>query len=297
MVVLIELSMTVDQIPISRFSIITRLSPKALRYYDQKGLLVPETKDSITGYRYYTADQLDRGVRIKTLCNLGFRLEEIGSFLEAEAKGDSSTVEALLVEQLSKTQSEIARLQMIEALLKQKDEELMKMALIEPVIKEVPALRVLSRREKGALSATIGKTIGDLMAVVFDPKNQRNLVKIAGPLMALYHEEGCTEGNADCEVDCWAEKEVDIEVAVPVVGRLEISDPSIELKSLAETKVLSVVHKGSYETLFLTYRDIFKYMAKSSLEIAGPIRELYLNDPAKTSAEELMTEIQVPIKG
>ncbi len=64
--------MTIDQIPISRFSIITRITPKALRYYDQKGLLVPEAKDPITGYRYYIADQLERGVRIKTLCNLGF---------------------------------------------------------------------------------------------------------------------------------------------------------------------------------------------------------------------------------
>ncbi|MGA9097525.1 MAG: MerR family transcriptional regulator [Methanotrichaceae archaeon] len=67
--------MTLDQIPISRFSIITRISPKALRYYDQKGLLVPAAKDPFTGYRYYTADQLERGLRIKTLCNLGFTLE------------------------------------------------------------------------------------------------------------------------------------------------------------------------------------------------------------------------------
>ncbi len=203
----------------------------------------------------------------------------------------------MLGEQLTKTQSEIVRLRRIETLLKQEGKEMMKMALIEPTIKEVPALRVLSRREKGALSATIGKTIGDLMAVVFDPKNQRNQVKMTGPLMTLYHEEGCTEGNLDCEVDSWAEKEVDIEVAVPVVGRLEISDPKMELKSLAETKVLSVVHKGSYETLHMTYRDIFKHMMNSRLEIAGPIRELYLNDPTKIPAEELMTEIQVPIKG
>ncbi|HSD56642.1 MAG TPA: MerR family transcriptional regulator [Methanotrichaceae archaeon] len=288
--------MTVDQIPISRFSIITRISPKALRYYDQKGLLVPQAKDPITGYRYYTADQLERGVRIKTLCNLGFSLEEMASFLEAEVEGDGVTVEALLEEQLAKTQSEITRLQRIEALLKQEGKEMMKMALIEPTIKEVPALRVLSRREKGALSATIGKTIGDLMAVVFDPKNQRNQVRMTGPLMTLYHEEGCTEGSPK-EVDCWAEKEVDIEVAVPVVGRLETNDPKMELKSLAGTKVLSVVHKGSYETLHMTYRDIFKHMMNSRLEIAGPIRELYLNDPTKTPAEELMTEIQVPIKG
>jgi effector-binding domain-containing protein len=288
--------MNADKIPIGWFSFITRLSPRALRYYGQKGLLVPEARDTITGYRYYTAEQLDRGVRIKTLCNLGFRLEEIASFLEAEAKGDGMAVEALLGERLLKTESEIARLQRIRALLKRECKEMMKMALIEPAIKEVPALRVLSKREKGALHATIGKTIGDLMAVVFDPKNQRNQVKMTGPLMTIYHDENCAEGSPD-EVDCLSDKVVDIEVAVPVVGRLEIGDLGMELKNLPETRVLSVVHKGSYETLHMTYRDIFKHMMKGCIEIAGPIRELYLNDPAKVKAEELMTEIQVPIKG
>jgi effector-binding domain-containing protein len=276
--------MTVDQIPISRFSIITRISPKALRYYDQKGLLVPQAKDPITGYRYYTADQLDRGVKIKTLCNLGFRLEEIASFLEAEAGEDGATVEALLVEQLSKTQSEIARLQRIEALLRQKDKELMKMALIEPVIKEVPALRVVSKRDKGSYGETIGRLIGDLCGILFQPENQRNMVKMAGPCMAVYHDQE------------YKEKDADIEVAIPITGRIEV-DAGTEVKSLPGAKVLAVVHKGSYETLHLTYKEIFDYTMKSGLEFAGPCRELYLNDPAKTPVEELMVEIQVPIKG
>ncbi|MDR7666095.1 hypothetical protein RG963_09985 [Methanosarcina sp. Z-7115] len=34
--------MSVDQIPIGKFSFMTRLSQKALRLYDRKGLLVPE---------------------------------------------------------------------------------------------------------------------------------------------------------------------------------------------------------------------------------------------------------------
>jgi effector-binding domain-containing protein len=276
--------MTVDQIPISRFSTITRISPKALRYYDQKGLLVPEAKDPFTGYRYYTADQLERGVRIKTLCNLGFSLEEIESFLEAEAKGDGSTVEALLGEQLAKTQSEIARLQRIEALLMQKDKELMKMALIVPVIKEVPALRVISKRDKGSYGETVGRLIGDLCGILFQPDNQRNMVKMAGPCMAIYHDQE------------YKEKDADIEVAIPITGRIEV-DAGAEVKSLAGAKVLAVVHKGSYETLHLTYKEIFDYMMKSGLEFAGPCREIYLNDPAKTPVEELMVEIQVPIKG
>ena len=41
--------MIVDQIPIGRFSAVTRLTQKALRYYEAKGLLVPEAKDPFTG--------------------------------------------------------------------------------------------------------------------------------------------------------------------------------------------------------------------------------------------------------
>jgi DNA-binding transcriptional MerR regulator len=76
--------MTVDQIPIGRFSVVTSLSLKALRYYDEKGILVPKAKDSFTGYRYYTGDQIAVGVKISTLTGLGFSLEETAGILEAE---------------------------------------------------------------------------------------------------------------------------------------------------------------------------------------------------------------------
>ncbi len=46
--------MTVDRIPIGRFSTVTRLTRKALRLYDKRELLVPKAKDNITRYRYYT---------------------------------------------------------------------------------------------------------------------------------------------------------------------------------------------------------------------------------------------------
>jgi effector-binding domain-containing protein len=275
--------MTVDQIPITRFSIITKITPKALRYYDQKGLLVPAAKDPLTGYRYYTADQLDRGVRIRTLCTLGFSLEETACFLDAEAQGDCAAVEALMGRHLSRTRKEIARLQRIEVLLGQKDKELMKMALIEPIIKDVPALRVVSKREKGSYVETISRLIGELCEMLLQPENQRSLVKMAGPVMAVYHDQECKE------------KDADIEVALPITGRIEV-DAGSEVKTLPAARVLAVVHKGSYDTLHLTYKHLFDYMMKNGLEFAGPSRELYLNDPGKTPVEELLVEIQVPTK-
>lgn len=241
--------MTVDQIPINRFSIITRISPKALRYYDRKGLLVPAAKDSLTGYRYYTADQLEQGVQIKTLCILGFSMDEITGFLDAEAREDHVTIEDMLSRQLSKTQSEISRLQRIEALLKNKDKELMKMALIEPVIKEAPALRVISKRDQRSYGETISHLIGEICELLFRPENQRSLMKMTGPVMAVYHDQE------------YKEKDADIEVAIPITGRIEV-DSGMEVKNLPPVRVIAVVHKGSYETLHMTYKDLFDYMMK-----------------------------------
>jgi len=275
--------MTVDQIPITRFSIITRITPKALRYYDQLGLLVPAAKDTLTGYRYYTTDQLERGVRVKTLCSLGISLEEIASYLEAEAKGDRDVLQALREKHLIRTRGEIARLQRIEALLKQSDKELIKMALSEPVIKDVPALRVVSKRDKGSYGETIGRLIGELCEMLFRPVNQKNLVKVSGPCMAIYHDQEYKENDAD------------IEVAIPITGRIEV-DEGMEVKNLPPARVLAVVHKGSYDTLILTYKDIYEYMIKNGMEFNGPGRELYLSDPCKTAPEELLTEMQLPYK-
>jgi effector-binding domain-containing protein len=275
--------MAIDQIPITRFSIITRITPKALRYYDQLGLLVPAAKDTLTGYRYYTADQLARGVRVKTLCSWGISLEEVASYLDAEARGDRDVVQALMEKHLCRTRGEITRLQRIEALLKQSDKELMKMALSEPVIKDVPALRVVSKRDRGSYGETISRLIGELCGTIFLPDSQKNLVKMSGPVMAIYHDQE------------YKEKDADIEVAIPITGRIEV-DEVMEVKNLPPVRVLAVVHKGSYDTLHLTYKELYDYMMKKGMEFAGPGRELYLSDPCKTAPEELLTEIQVPIK-
>ena len=44
---------------IGEFSKLTMISIKMLRHYDEIGLLAPETVDSFTGYRYYSARQLE----------------------------------------------------------------------------------------------------------------------------------------------------------------------------------------------------------------------------------------------
>ncbi|HPT20126.1 MAG TPA: GyrI-like domain-containing protein [Methanothrix sp.] len=286
--------MPADRIPIARFSAITRISQKALRYYDRKGILVPAAKDPFTGYRYYTASQMELGVKIAALCSLGFSLEDLRAYLLAQASGDRETVERLKDRQLSSIRSELLRLQKIEALLQEQTAELIGMALTEPTVKDVPEQRVLSKKGKGILSRTIGKLIGELCSFVALPTSRRNQLKVTGPIMAIYNED-CTDGK-EADLSDWSDKEVTIEVALPIAGKAEVEGSGIEVKSLPAARVLSLIHRGSYPTIHKSYRAAFEHMAAGGLEVAGPIRELYLNDPEQTAEEELMTEIQIPFR-
>ena len=48
------------EISIGEFARRSRLSLKALRLYDERGVLVPARVDQASGYRYYDTAQLDR---------------------------------------------------------------------------------------------------------------------------------------------------------------------------------------------------------------------------------------------
>jgi DNA-binding transcriptional MerR regulator len=69
---------------ISEFARRSRLSPKALRLYDELGLLLPARVDASTGYRFYGTDQVEAARLIATLRQLGFPLAEIQVILGLE---------------------------------------------------------------------------------------------------------------------------------------------------------------------------------------------------------------------
>lgn len=66
---------------IGEFSKLTMISIKMLRHYDEIGLLAPETVDSFTGYRYYSARQLEAAGKIQALKSMGFGLATIREIL------------------------------------------------------------------------------------------------------------------------------------------------------------------------------------------------------------------------
>jgi DNA-binding transcriptional MerR regulator len=67
------------------FSAATGLSVKALRLYDERGLLVPARVDRATGYRRYAEGQIATAARIALLRRAGIGLGDIERFLAAPA--------------------------------------------------------------------------------------------------------------------------------------------------------------------------------------------------------------------
>src|SRR5665213_462886 len=71
----------VEEISIGEFARRSRLSVKALRLYDELGVLVPARVDGASGYRYYDVAQLEQARLVAMLRQLGFPLAIIKELL------------------------------------------------------------------------------------------------------------------------------------------------------------------------------------------------------------------------
>jgi DNA-binding transcriptional MerR regulator len=70
---------------IGEFAAATQLSQKALRIYDEQRLLPPAHIDAVTGYRYYSNDQVSLGRLVRTLREMNLSLTDIGTVISTSA--------------------------------------------------------------------------------------------------------------------------------------------------------------------------------------------------------------------
>ncbi|MQA88413.1 MAG: MerR family transcriptional regulator [Streptosporangiales bacterium] len=79
---------------IGAFARASRLSPKALRLYDELGLLPPAHVDPVSGYRFYDPAQLERARLVAWLRRLGMPLARIRVVCELEPAAAADEVAA-----------------------------------------------------------------------------------------------------------------------------------------------------------------------------------------------------------
>lgn len=84
-----------------------RVSEKAMRIYEKKGLLEPEHIDEETGWRYYSIEQSTKFDLILELQQVGFTLDEI---VEATKHGDVAYLREMLATKKTQLDEQIANL-------------------------------------------------------------------------------------------------------------------------------------------------------------------------------------------
>jgi DNA-binding transcriptional MerR regulator len=70
---------------IGEFSKLSNISVRSLRHYENLGLLAPAEIDCFTGYRHYSAEQLDTANKIRMLREVGFSLDSIKGLLSEDS--------------------------------------------------------------------------------------------------------------------------------------------------------------------------------------------------------------------
>jgi AraC family transcriptional regulator len=153
----------------------------------------------------------------------------------------------------------------------------------EITLVEVPPLLVAGIRRKGSYEK-IPLMIGELAEFIV-----RKEIGPAGPPIFLLHEKSAEDASR-----ANAAGEADLEVAFPVTGRTR-AEGGISTYELPGGMMARVLHKGPYQEVGPAYEKLFAWLESEGRKVAGPLREIYLNDPRQVSPDEILTEILAPV--
>lgn len=92
-----------DLITIGAFARSCGITPSALRFYDDSGLLAPAGVDAATGYRYYAPAQVERAVTIRRLRAIDMPLDEIARVLASDPHTAAGLIDDHMAGMLQRT--------------------------------------------------------------------------------------------------------------------------------------------------------------------------------------------------
>jgi effector-binding domain-containing protein len=266
---------------ISDFSKLSQVSVKALRYYDELGLLKPAQIDRFTGYRYYSVDQLPWLNRILALKDLGLSLEQIGGLLDSglspdQLRGMLKLKRAELQQQVEQDRARLAR---VEARLRQIEQE-GKMPTYDVVVKKVEAQLMASVRDVVPTPPDQGRLWGELGAYLGQHK-----ATPVGPCWTIYHDPE------------YKERDWDVEVCEPLGAPIPGTE-RVRIRELPGAEMACTVHHGPFVTISEAYGALMQWVQDNGYRIIGPCREVYLqpNENGSQTDPNTVTEIQFPVE-
>ena len=271
----------ITKLKIGEFSKLMQVTVKTLRYYEQKGLLVPDEVDEWTGYRYYSMPQMQRLNTIRGLQRLGFTLEEIKELLEDGSQRPSIE---LLSQKIEATERQLQLL--VERhcqLLKWMEAHKQIKTMEKFSIQSLPEIIVASHREVISDYSALGM----LCVNKIGPEMQRLGCQCPPPGYCFTIEHG----KEHCPTD------IDIEYCEQV-QEMGTDSSIIQFKRMpAVAKALCMKHVGPYERFYESYAEAFNYMEKQGYKMAGHPRTCYIDGVwNQDDPEQWVSIIQIPIE-
>ena len=149
-------------------------------------------------------------------------------------------------------------------------------------IRTLPPQRIAAIRHKGPY-LEVGVAFQKLISVFA----ARNLWQAARGMLAIYHDDpGVTKPQA-----------LRSDAGIIVTDDFEIPDVLDDI-AVPHGRMAVMRYKGPYAGLAAAYESLFRDWLPASGEEPrdAPCFEVYLNDPAKTAPDDLLTDICVPIR-
>lgn len=231
---------------IGDFSKVCQVSIKALRHWDDIGLLKPAYTDPATSYRYYSIEQLKQVNRIQALRDLGLSLKQTADLLAEELP--VSEMRGMLRLKQSEFQQQIedaqARLAKIEARLQQIEQE-GRLPDYETRLKVIEPQRVYGVR---LVTADFAALV-NLILQVYRVRDQVT-ARAASPVTAVFHDPGFDDADIDIELAFHAPDRERKPLPLAAAQTLTIGElPGVELMACT-------VHRGRWLTLSNGYTSL-----------------------------------------
>ena len=260
---------------IGMFAAMNHVTVKTLRFYEEQGLLMPAVTNPENGYRYYTLSQMAVLHQITALKMAGFTLEEIAHIHSGADE---------------------------EAVLRKKKSELI--AKIAELTRQIAVVDgYLSKKKTGLSHPVLIKTIPEttVAAMRVRLESYDSLFDVMPEMGALMEKAGCECALPEyCFTNYlepgYKDEDILVEICESVTGaKQEIG--GLYFRTLPETQAACIYHKGSYGTLSESYESVLKYIEENGYEIAGAIRESYIDGVWNQEDESgWLTEIQIPVR-
>lgn len=284
------LAMNQPMLSIGRFSQLTGLTMRALRLYDELGLLRPDVVDADSRYRYYTTEQIKSATLIGRLRRLDMPLEEVGLFLSGETQVREQTLAAHRSRLLERVQSATWAMRALDEMA---DELAIPRtagrrrvtSMVLQTLRDQPVMRIrIALREEDLRPNGMGLPEYELPGrdqprdwrtfmvwkyaqfSEIDSVIERQDLILAGPPYLSCSEPG-DDGTLHAEIGLQ-------------LDRLGIAKGRVEPAVLPGGDVATLSYTGHGATVGIGYRQLWAEMEKARLTPAGEPRELLMTNPA-----------------